>query len=293
MHRKNNSRGTWTRLIGAVAGTLLAVLSVLGLVVGTANAGVSPFVHYTQAGTGPNHGVSGYFASSLGTDIVHVAGYVGSNGTHSLENLAPSSNNGVGIGLCNQTTGEALQVGDVYLGAGLMDADFTFGVQGPAMYFGNRCANGVVAAPMGTLLHNVPVTDTLAYQVLYSRNHFHNGCAPGQAVFEAENVTSNPGVWISSPCVTMPSGTVFNEADAATVAVTTLLAPPASNLLFVEAHLGLTSAAGHHGSFQSDSAWTAFRVNSSSDAAASGSQLLVPQPFSHDNFKLLEGSPVA
>jgi hypothetical protein len=280
------------RITALAAGAVLAASAAVALTM-PASAGVSPVIRYTQAGTGPHQGVSGYFASSLGTDFTHVSGFVGSNGTHSLENLAPSSNNGVGIGLCNQTTGMALQAGDVYLGAGLMDADFTFGVQGAPLYFGDRCANGVVAAPMGTLLHNVPVTDTIAYQVLYSRTHFHNGCAPGQAVFEAENVTGNPGIWISSPCVTMPPGTVFNEADAAAVAVTTLLAPPAVNYLFTEAHLGLTNAAGHHGTFQSDPAWTAFRVNSSSNAAASGSQLLVPQLFTADHFDEREGSPVA
>ena len=279
-----NIRMRWLAL--AASATLLGGIA---MVAEPALAGVSPVPRYTNVTVYP---VAGYFASDNGgSPFTHIEGYIGSNGTGSLANLGQSLTNGGGVGLCNQTDGNAIQIGDQWATATTINVTYGIGTfsKTPAPN-GDLCHEGVVSTSPHTLLGNVPVTDTVAVQVLYSSKHAHNGCSAGQALFEAEDVTANPGVWYQSPCVADASQN-FTEADAGVDADTQNMSAPADNLLAVWAHLGLTNAAGVHGSFQSNSAWTAFPVNSSSNGLASGSQLLVPQAFSDDHFELLAGSP--
>jgi hypothetical protein len=269
-------------IVAGLAGLALAIAPLAA-----SQASVSPVTRYTQAGAAAS---SGYFTNEFGGTFTHIQGYIGSNATTSLEQLTPAVTNGVGLGLCNQGTGEAVQLGDVYLGGGLMNVDYTLGTFGAAKWFGDRCANGLVAAPTGILLAGISVTDTVDGQILYDSHHSHNGCPAGDVRFEAEDLT-NPGVAVPSPCTALPAGTNFNEGDAGVVADTTARSAPADNLLVVFAHLGLTDGAGLHGSFQANSAWTAYPVDSTANGTKADPALLAPGKFSADHFNENAGSP--
>jgi hypothetical protein len=283
----------WLAGAVAVVGLALSGAATAGAATAGHVNGVSNVPHYTQAG---DAATSGYFTSAIGTYFTHISGYIGSNGTTSLENLAVTSppSNGAGVGLCSQSTSYAVRAGDLYLGGGLMDVAWGAGNLGAAQWFNNPCANGVIPAPE-VLLSNVPVTDTIAAQILTDPRHEFNGCHADDVSFAVEDVTANPGVWVQSPCFKLPHGTVFNEADAGVISDTQNMSVPAGNLLAVFAHLGLTAnlGSGHaaHGSFQANANWTAYPVIATSNGLGSGSQLLVPQAFSQDHFVENSGFP--
>ena len=97
-----------------------------------------------------------------------------------------------------------------------------------------------------------------------------------------------------SACESTTFHPAYNEADAGVIGDTQEMSPPATQPLAAFAHLGLTELTGHHqtvhGSFQSDSAWTAYPVEATSNGAASGSLLLADNPFRNDGMGILSGS---
>jgi hypothetical protein len=271
----------------------LALVAGAVTVAPAAQANVINAPEYTNANM---NAVSGYFANHINVTFTHIEGYLGSNGTTSLENLGQTTGNGAGVGLCNQSTGEALQGGIVYNGGHTKNVDFASGPFGPAQSNGNPCENGTLGSPQPfTQLQGISVSDTIAFQILYDGHHAHNGCHAGQALFEASDVTTHPGVWFDSPCVSVPHGTVFNEADAGVVADKQGMTPPATQYLATFAHLGLTafSSTGHvvHGSFQNNPTWSAFPVFSTTNGFSSGGKVLAPQTFANDHFDELAGTP--
>jgi hypothetical protein len=276
--------------LGLASLGLLAATAALAAPV--AGAGVVNAPKYTNA---TSNAVSGYFASAGGTTFTHIEGYSGSNGTNSLENIGTAASNGVGVGLCNQTSGDALQAGIVYNGSHTKSVDWATGTFGTAQSNNDKCENGLVTlSPIAfSGLDNIAVSDTVAFQILYDGHHSHNGCSAGNVLFLASDVTANPGVWISSGCQWV--GTVtYNEADAGVVADSQGMTPPATQYLATFAHLGLSGhASGHsvHGSFQNNSNWSAFPVFSTTNGLSSGGKVLAPQAFSHDHFDELSGVP--
>lgn len=284
------------RLAAAGAAALAGILAA-GM---SASASVSPFTYYT---TVSGQQASGYFASDAG-GFTHVEGWIGSNASTSLENLgAPAGgSNGAGYGLCDQDTGQAIQAGVIRASdPAQMEVAYGIGVHAPS---GHSCFDGLVAAPVG-LFGPVSISDTIDVQVLYDAHHnfANNGtsCHAGQALIEARDVTSDPGTWHKTGCIWVGSALQvsslgkpsFDEADAGVVADTQHMSVPATNYLATFAHVGLTSAGGHHGVFQTDPVWTVFRVVGTTNGLASGTQLLVPQPFVHDHFDELSGTPSA
>jgi hypothetical protein len=113
------------RLAAAIAVPVLVAGAGLAAAA-SASASVGP-VQYTPAGA---DSISGYYAHAENDSInfTHLASRVGGDGQHSIEQLPVSSVTGTvsiggaaGIGLCNQGTGQAAQIGLVYVGGGLMD----------------------------------------------------------------------------------------------------------------------------------------------------------------------------
>jgi hypothetical protein len=278
-----------TRLYWGIGALALAAGTVTMAPV--ANAGVVNSPLYTNA---VHNAVSGYFASAGGTTFTHIEGYSGSNTTNSLENLGQAVTNGAGVGLCNQTFGQALQAGILYTGGTTKSVDWGTGTFGAPMSNNDKCENGVLLSPTPFAgLSSVSVSDTIAFQILYDGHHSHNGCSAGQAVFLASDITTNPGVWITSGCVGVGTNT-YNEADAGVVADGQGMTPPANQYLATFAHLGLSGHAGSlsvHGSFQNNSHWNAFPVFSTTNGLASGGKVLAPQTFANDHFDELSGVP--
>jgi hypothetical protein len=262
--------------------------------------GVSSFARYTQAGP---DATSGYFTSPLNGNGVftHIEGYLGSGGTTSLENLGTNTDDGQGVGLCNQGSGNAIRAGitDVSATNGTKEVTIAYGNLGPALWFGDPCANGAPQSP-GSLttepLATVPVGDTIAVQLLAHSGFGASGCGKFQTALLWQDVSANPGVWHSG-CVSTGFKPVYNEGDAGVIGDTQGMEPPAVNRLADFAHLGLTELTGHHqtvhGSFQSDDAWTAFPVFASTNGASSGSILLAPSAFKNDGMGVRSGTPVS
>lgn len=280
----------YRRIAALAAGAILTVaLAMAGTWNAQANVVGSP--KYTNA---TSNAVSGYFASAGGTTFTHIEGYSGSNGTNSLESLGQAVTNGAGVGLCNQTTGDALQDGIVYTGGTTKSVDWVTGTFGAPKSNNDKCENGVLPGPaMFAGLGSISVSDTVAFQILYDGHHSHNGCSAGQALFLASDVTANPGVWISSGCVSVGNVT-YNEADAGVVADGQGMTPPAAQYLATFAHLGLSGHASGlsvHGSFQNNANWDAFPVFSTTNGLASGGKVLAPQAFANDHFDELSGVP--
>lgn len=278
----------------AIAGTC-AFAAVLAL--GTAaSAAVPPFTYYTQVSA---HQASGYFASAAG-GFTHVEGWIGSNASSSLENL--QAGDGLGYGLCDQGSGQAIQAGVIRESATQIRVSYGIGVFSLA---GHSCFNGLVSTPVPLWDAAVGDHDTIDVQVLFDahRSFRNNGtaCRPGQALVEARDVTSDPGTWHKSGCISVSGPLneaalgrpVFDEADAGVVADTQHMSAPAVNYLATFAHVGLTSAAGHHGSFQADAAWAVYRVVGTTNGLSFGTHLLVPQPFANDHFDMVSGIPSA
>lgn len=118
-------------------------------------AGAAPVVQYTSAGT---NAVAGYFANADEVDFTHIDAYIGSDGAHTIAQLPVSTvtgtisiKGGAGDALCNRTPGSApgdgyaAQIGDVYVGGGLMDVVYATGqFTGTPKNNSNPCENGVV-----------------------------------------------------------------------------------------------------------------------------------------------------
>ena len=267
---------------------------------GSAHAANGPPQYTAKSAT---HAVSGYFASAFGAYFTHITTYIGSDG-NSISQLDPSAANGAGIGLCDQTTGEAVQVGQV-LNPGLLTTNVDFGIHnlGPAVSNNDPCQNGTTGIT-GTLLFNVPVGNTVEVDILFDQRHPHNGCHAGQVVFLAQDLSAHNGVTKQSPCIWVPHGTVFTEGDAGVTADDTNVAPlplqvipqadTEPNMLVRFAHVKLNGNAPDgeiKGSIQNNGAWTTFPVGSTSNGLPTpgGSLLVAPGPFFDDHFLVKVG----
>ncbi len=292
----------------ALAGGLVISLS------STAHAGVSPNVKWTNKA---HAAVAGYYAQATGQQdpvaFTHATSYLGNDGQSNQEKFTPSSppvvQNGGGIGLCDQSTSEAVQVGDVFTGAGQLTIVYGFGTFGAPVNNGDPCENGIVAPTAGhNLLTGIPVNDTVRVDILYDGHHAHNGCHAGQVLFLAQDLSSS-GPLARSLCITMPAGTEFTEGDAGVVADTTNVASipgqtnvslpdvfRSENLLMTFAHVAfnansLTGGPEVRGSLQSSPFWTAFPVASTNNGqpVPAGSLLLSPGQFRSDHFRVYVG----
>lgn len=297
------------RLAAAVAAPLLAAGLALAAS-GPASASVGP-VQYTPAGTAS---ISGYYAHALSNAVnfTHETAYAGSDGHHTIEQLPVStiSPGGVkgaaGIALCNQQTGAAAQLGLVYMGGGKMDVVAATGVipvpaGGP--YNGDNCQDGLLTVTPTVIKAGIPDNDTVVLDIRYDFRLSHT-------VFFAADDLGNPGVTYSGT-LTVPSHTVFNEADAGAISDTqheTALSgtPPYPNpgcngtlncdprLLEGFSHVTLSGnvVGGHeqhsNGSLYASGAWDSFPVASS----ASGQVFLGPTVVAEDHFLELVGQPV-
>lgn len=302
------------QLLAAIGG--LAVAGSLALSAGVANAsvavtpdGVGSHLYYTDTNVNP---VSGYFATEpLGGDFTHIDSYIGSNDSASLSQLTDSSDGalyGAGIGLCDRTGSEsdalAAQIGVVYNGNGTISVDYGFGALHPdTTDNGDPCEAGAVNPTFGALdpaLNGIAESDTVVVQLLYSSRHGftgpNGGCHRGQIEYAAEDLTTDPGIWYSQ-CVRPDvdeeeGGLSFNEADAGVVDATTNVSAPADNYLATFAHIGLTDTSGNHGSFQADSAWTVYPVDSTGTGHGPDTlALLHADSFAFDHFNEWIGSP--
>jgi hypothetical protein len=273
-------------------------------------AGISSFLRYTNANGNP---VSGWEASAPGVGFTHIQSYVGSNDSNSLSQLTNSPNSGgkvyaAGVGLCNRLTPSmayALQAGVEYDGANHISVVYGHGLVAPvdptyAQDNNDPCELGAATGLVNTLDLTVagPVasSDTVWLQILYSNTHSFTTatgvtCHKGEFSVEAEDVTANPGDWFSSGCTYVGNHT-FSEADAGVVDATTNVSAPASNYLATFAHIGLTDTNGDHGSFQANSNWTVYPVDSTGTGNGPDSlALLHADTFFEDHFNEWIGSP--
>lgn len=309
----------------AAAAAALALIGG-GAAYGTLAAGASPVtsvVKYDMKGT---NSVSGWFANAQTVEFTHIHGYIGSDGQGTIGQFSPATipgtiANGGGLGLCDQFNGRAAQLGDVYIGGGLMDVVYATGwFQPPVVNNADLCENGVVNPAelndsqhsFGVLLANVPINDTIDADILFNGNHGFNGFGHhhnrGDVVFIVQDISANPGVEVQATSH-MWSGTEFGEADAGVVQDSTLvnvlpLAVPEpdgnTNLLIRFAHLMLNgnddvTGAEVHGSLQSNADWTAYPVAADKNggpATAGNPVYLAPGVFRNDHFSEFVGSPV-
>lgn len=298
-----------------------AALAAITAAAGTAHASVNNGIAYTPKGAAA---VSGYFAHGNNSNVnfTHITSYVGNDGQANQEQLAvstlPASNvpganinvsNAVGVGLCNQSGGQAAQLGETYVGNGLVDVVYATG-NIPGNVGGDHCEAGIINGPATVLLANVPVNDTVSLDVLYDfahsytfRGHRH---AAGDVTFSATDLHAAPGF---SPQASkhVSGGVKYNEGDAGTIAdavsVTALPGLPpytdvfrSPNLLATFAHVALdgnvVNGSEVKGSIQNTPAWTAFGVAADLNGGAAGPAnpvYLGPTTFKSDHFKLYIG----
>jgi hypothetical protein len=161
-----------TRIAALVVG--VAAVATLGIGSGVAaNASVLNTPEYTTAGV---NSIAGWYGTANnGVAPTHLSAYLGSSGNSSLSNLPQATFNtdgsiatvpgGLGMALCDATTGEAVQVGDVNIGGGKMDVVAASGQFGTAVNNNDRCQNGVVnptatngTGTVGTVTNTINVT---------------------------------------------------------------------------------------------------------------------------------------
>lgn len=252
----------------------------------TANAATSGIVTYSNAGS---NAVAGWFAfagDSTTGYFTHLNSYLGSAGNSTIENLpvstlklltnnpVPSDNfwtpqpnsgstintkilGGFGLGLCDRQTDYGAQIGDVYVGNGLMDVVAATGIFDPStQQNGDACEGGLVnqgpgpfpgAANPGSLgsivvlLQGIPVNDTIQVDMQSAPYMWNNH--PAHSVSFAAIDLSRPSLSnaadlclpnsrnpVPSPSATTPplngeqctfTGARFNEADAGVITDTT------------------------------------------------------------------------
>jgi hypothetical protein len=159
-----------TRIAALVVG--VAAVATLGIGSGVAaNASVLNTPEYTTAGV---NSIAGWYGTANnGVAPTHLSAYLGSSGNSSLSNLPQavvdstgkitSVPGGLGMALCDATTGEAVQVGDVNIGGGKMDVVAASGDFGTAINNNDRCQNGVVNPTASTGSHTVSETVAFSY----------------------------------------------------------------------------------------------------------------------------------
>lgn len=224
-------------LIGTVASA-----AVLGISWGaTANASVGP-AEFSSTGS---QSISGYFAHALNNSVsfTHITSYAGSDGSHTIEQLpvttsvTPGSANilgAAGIGLCNQSTGAAAQVGLVYVGGGLVDVVYGTGnFKAPVVNNSDLCQNGIVN-PTG--LNGSPTTTTVLSFTTTAGKNWLVPISPGVAPAIGTKVTvthTTPNIpafdttyFVVAPTGGAPAGSF---ALATTPGGTPITAPIATN----------------------------------------------------------------
>lgn len=281
---------------------------------GVASASVGP-VQDTPAGA---NSISGYYAHAENDTVnfTHLATREGGDGNHTIEQLPAWGGAGsevggaAGIALCNQATGNAAQLGLVYVGNGLVDVVYATGTFS-AGNNGDLCQGGLVN-PTGAkvLASNIPDNNSVDLDVLYDAANPHpsfrgHSFAKGTIIFAATNLGA-PGV--SYLAGVLSPGRAFNEADAGVVADTAT--DTALTGTFPAAYNGHNSDANElegfshtladgnsvlpggtetHGTFYSNPAWGAFPV----DAVANNHTYEGVTTFTDDGFLDLVGPPVS
>jgi hypothetical protein len=293
---------------------------------GVAHASVNPSFSYTAKSAAA---VSGYFAhgSSSAVNFTHITSYVGNDGSANQEQLAvtPAAGlvagdhisgiaNAVGIGLCNQSLGTDAQLGEVYIGNGLMDIVDGAG-QLTTPVNGDKCQSGILGSAGTIVLAGVPVNDTVQLDVLYDYAHAYTyrgrHHAAGTITFSATDLSANAGVTAQGTALPMQHNVIFNEGDAGSVADAGSVIPLSGvppftdvknspDLLATFAHVALngnvTGGAEVQGSIQNSSAWNAFGVAATKTGMAptGGNPVyLGPTTFFDDHFKVYIGQPVS
>jgi hypothetical protein len=282
-----------------------AVLAAAGAGLGAALAStagqhpnvVSGHTYYTNAGV---DAVAGYFATSNdGKFMTHIQGYLGSDGTPSLQQLSDGYSDGQTLSLCNTFDGDALNVGDVvndnFYGTAVKSVGWHVGSYGPTGTNNTQddpCEDGELTSGLSIFpsLQNIPISDTVVAQILQYTHHGET-CPAGDVLFEAQDITANPGVWYASPCETAPDSGLYNEASGFFTKDSTNVSAPAINYLGTFAHLSLTDSAGTHGSLQNSATWTAYAVDATGDGLNTDPNLLQVSVFSNDHFDTYAGSP--
>jgi hypothetical protein len=296
----------------------------VALAAGTAHASVGP-VQYTPAGAGS---ISGYYAHALAdaVNFTHIASYVGSDGSHTIEQLPVSTDTGAiaikgaaGLGLCNQQNGDAAQIGLVNAGGGKMDVVAATG-QIAVANNSDFCQGGIVN-PAGSgaglnsyfvLATGIPDNDTVVLNILYDYRDSYNGYTAGEVRFTADDLGHSGVTYEKDSAAFEASRPRLNEADAGAISDTQKEVPlsgtppypnPGCNgtfncdpsLLEGFSHVGLSGnqVGGHEahsgGELYASSAWNAFPVASS----ANGKTYLGPTVIVNDHFLELVGAPVS
>lgn len=286
---------------------------------GVAQASVGP-VQFTPAGA---NSISGYYAHAENDTVnfTHLATREGGDGSHTIEQLPVTTATGhtigtvggaAGIALCNQTTGNAAQLGLVYVSGGLVDVVYATGTFPAAPVNNNDKCQGGLVNPSGAkyLAGPFPDNNSVDLDILYDAANPHpafrgHSFAKGTIIFSATNLGA-PGV--SYLAGVLSPGKAFNEADAGVVADTQTLVPlggvppypynghnsDPSELegfshTLADGNSVLPGGTETHGTFYSNPAWGAFPVASN----ANGKTYLGPTQFVDDGFLELVGSPVS
>lgn len=215
-----------------VAAIAVAALAVVG--VGSsyaANASILNTPQYTVAGA---NSVAGWYGTANnGYFPTHIKAYLGSSGDSSLANLPVSDlthvNGGLGTAFCDTNTGEAVQVGDIYIGNGFMDVVAGSGQFGAAINNNDRCQNGVVN-PNGTngtgTGSTVSHTDTVIWPANTSgapqtlELTVASGDVPAVGTHFSTTVDGNSNWYVKSVTgntLTIAQGTIFSDPFGAAI----------------------------------------------------------------------------
>jgi hypothetical protein len=337
----------------------LGFYAVLGFIAAMFGIGVTlpaqaaPAVIYTDAGVNATAGWEAYSPDLV--NFTHIESYIGSSGDSSWESLPVAAittsplntiasstmpgngkiagtnpiTGGVGIQLCDRSSGAAAQIGVVNVGGGLFDVVEALGTFGSHANnsSGDVCDNGLLgdahngstAVLLKVLLTGVKANDTVQAGILYDlHDAYHFGphhAGAGDVTFYATDLSnSTDSNYDILPVHTYLAGLIVtNEADAGVVADTATsvaLGPPvpapnggplessAPNELVRFAHVkvnGNSTVTGGHeveGAFQSSAAWSVTPVAATTDGLPTGQIYLKPTAFAADNFAVEGGTGI-
>lgn len=302
------------RLAGAiaVAGAVLVTSGTAALASGVSGT------EYTNASVNPVSGYQVNNGSPAGHKVTQVSSYIGSNNSHALAALPLGTSNGMGIQVCNPSTGDAIQLGIIHSGTNLMNVVYAAGTLTASTSNADPCQDGALArftpavGPV-TLMAGVPINDTVNVQLTYDSGrardfrgdlaHIGDWLAQGQVVGNGEFTTFSGGHtlftrWVfgsaSHNRYTVASfGTEANSASH--------LTPLSSNSVFLgaEAHMRqeYNSDGGNDYTMMNLPAFSQLlRVDSTSNGDApqdGGVTYIRPSSLLNDAFNVFEGALVA
>ncbi len=253
-----------------------AVGSGLALAATMAGASVSPTTVYTT------NGESGYYAFGAGNAFtrVHAQIYI----RKYAANLG--TGDAMGIQLCNNNNGDAVQIGLVPNGDGTFAVKYQAGVLPPPTSGADPCVGDGLLSPSSAstiaALSSLPVGQNIAMNIKL--------LGYGEAVVAAQDLTTDTNYW--SQVISVPTNWFQEAGIGLQDGFNPQLAGPATNELAAMRNSYVVDNDGNTGNLGNNSNWTAVQVDSS--GTGSPPALITPDSsLSGSVFKIWAATPVS